>query len=174
MRRTICSSKEQGMMMTTYVKSVHEWVCRRFTPAQPQRPYRVLVVDDEPDIRNFVARVVRGEGFEIETASDGVEGLKLASAKPFDLVLTDLMMPNMTGDTLARHLRAGKPELPVLYLTGFSDKLFASRMILGDNEAFLDKPCTLRGLREAVWLAVSGHLPSAVIEAVTVADVNES
>ena len=68
------------------------------------------------------------------------------------------MMPKMNGDELARRMRAQEPDLKVLYLTGYSDKLFAERMLLWHNEAFLDKPCTLAGLKEAVNLLMRGHL----------------
>ncbi len=67
------------------------------------------------------------------------------------------MMPRMRGDELARRLRQGEPELKVLYLTGFSDTLFKEKATLWQDEAYLDKPCTLRGLLEAVSLLLVGH-----------------
>jgi len=74
------------------------------------------------------------------------------------LLVTDLMMPQMTGDELARRLRLGEPDLKILYLTGFSDRLFKDKVTLWENEAYLDKPCTLKSLREAVSLMLSGHI----------------
>jgi len=133
---------------------------RAFSPARDSvhpSVRRVLVVDDEESIRKFVVRVLGEAGFETAAASNGNDALAMAETTDFDLVLTDLMMPNMNGDELARRLRQTAPDLPVLYLTGFSDRLFAERMLLWDHEAFLDKPCTIQGLLEAVSLAVSGH-----------------
>ena len=67
------------------------------------------------------------------------------------------MMPQMTGDELARRLRALHPSLKVLYLTGFSDRLFKEKVTLWADEAFLDKPCSVKGLLEAVALLLFGH-----------------
>jgi CheY-like chemotaxis protein len=114
-------------------------------------------VDDEEPIRRFVARVLGDAGFQTTTAANASEALARANSASFDLLLTDLMMPDMSGDELARRLRQAQPDLPVLYYTGFSDRLFAERMTLWDHEAFLDKPCSKRGLLEAVSLAMSGH-----------------
>ena len=60
------------------------------------------------------------------------------------------MMPQMTGDELARRLRQQEPSLKVLYLTGFSDRLFKEKVTLWQDEAFLDKPCSVQGCIEAV------------------------
>jgi CheY-like chemotaxis protein len=127
-------------------------------PAQPERPLRVLVVDDEEPIRQFVSRVLVGAGMTTWCAPDGAEALRMATKlSTLDLLLTDLMMPNMNGDELARRLRLQEPDLRILYLTGFSDRLFADRIMLWENEAFLEKPCTINGLLEAVRLATSGR-----------------
>jgi hypothetical protein len=116
-------------------------------------PITVLVVDDEEQIRSYVGRVLRQAGYHIAIAKDAKEAIRVASADgPFDVLLTDLVMPQMNGDELARRLRVGQPDLPVLYFTGFSDRLFAERTMLWSGEAFLDKPCTAKGLIEAVSL----------------------
>jgi FixJ family two-component response regulator len=74
-----------------------------------------------------------------------------------DLLVTDLVMPDMDGDELARRLCQRLPDLKVLYLTGFSDRLFAERHTLRSNEAFVEKPVTATGLLEAVSLLLFGH-----------------
>jgi CheY-like chemotaxis protein len=123
-----------------------------------ERRYRVLVVDDEKSIRELVDRVLREDGYETSVAPDADTALALAaSVDAFDLLLTDMMMPGMCGDELARHLRLRHPDLRVLYLTGFADRLFATRPVLWSNEAFIEKPVTVAGLREAVSLAIFGH-----------------
>ena len=77
---------------------------------------------------------------------------------PFDLLLTDVNMPQMTGDELARRLRHDEPTLKVLYLTGYSDQLFKDKNTLWQDEAFLEKPCTIAGLLQAVALITVGHV----------------
>lgn len=123
------------------------------------RPLRVLVVDDEEPIRKFVDRVLRDAGYETAMASDGPDALEVAQKfQPLDLLLTDVMMPQMAGDELARRLRQTEPGIKVLYLTGFSDSLFKERVTLWQDEAFLDKPCSVNGLLQAVSLLTYGRL----------------
>lgn len=123
-----------------------------------RRPVSVLIVDDEEPVRKFVERVLRDAGYETATASDGLAAIETASQFPMDLLLTDLKMPRMTGDELARRLRLSEPKLKVLYLTGYSDQLFKEKVTLWEDEAFLDKPCSVKGLLQAVSLLTSGRL----------------
>ena len=118
---------------------------------------RILVVDDEPSVRSFVERVLREGGYDTALAADGVEALAaLETQGPFDLLLTDQVMPRMNGDELARRVRLISPEIKVLYLTGFSDSLFRAKTTLWTDEAFLDKPCSIDELVEAVSLLLFG------------------
>ena len=136
----------------------------RSTPMAADRRYRVLIVDDEAPILAFVDRVLRGGGYETTPAPTADAALEIAStASPFDRLLTDVQMPGMKGDELARRLRQQHPDLKVLYLTGFTDRLFDSRAMLWENESFVEKPITSSGVLEAVSMALFGHTrgPSA-------------
>jgi CheY-like chemotaxis protein len=125
----------------------------------PSHPISVLIVDDEPSVQRFVERVLSEAGYSTKVAGDGPEALEVASRMDeFDLIVTDVMMPQMTGDELARRLRMQHPTLKVLYLTGFSDRLFKEKVTLWADEAFLDKPCTVKGLLEAVSLLLFGSV----------------
>jgi CheY-like chemotaxis protein len=133
---------------------------RSTAPVDP-RAFRVLVVDDDESVRMFVERVLRQPGYDTTAAVDGFEAIQIAEARgPFDLLVTDVAMPGMQGDELARRLRRDDPALKVLYLTGYSDLLFRDRVSLWEEEAFLDKPVTVQGLLEAVSLILVGHVPS--------------
>ena len=129
-----------------------------------EQPFSILVVDDEEGVRRFVDRALNAAGYRTVTVASGAEALTAAATGEFDMVVTDLMMPEMTGDELARRLRAQTPLLKVLYLTGFCDQLFAEKVTLWKDEAFLEKPCTLRGLLEAVSLLLIGrvHIPDSL------------
>jgi CheY-like chemotaxis protein len=91
-------------------------------------------------------------------ASSGREALeRIANGPNLDLLITDLRMPAMEGDELARHVRTLDPNVKVLYLTSYADGLFAGRELLGAGEAYLDKPFTAEALREAVALLLFGR-----------------
>jgi len=116
---------------------------------QPLR--RVLVVDDDEAIRSFATRVLTHGGYDVATAGDGSEALRLVDTQPpFDLFVLDVMMPGMRGDELARRLHDRDPETRVLYFTGYADQFFALRPILREHEAVLVKPVTVRTFLEAV------------------------
>src|SRR5690349_8304458 len=122
---------------------------------EPQGP--ILVVDDEEAVLRFVDRVLRDAGYKTAVATSGAEAIEVAKrVGPLGALVTDVMMPGMTGDELARMLRQTEPTLKVLYLTGYSDRLFKEKTMLWADEAFLDKPCTVKGLREAVSLLMTG------------------
>ena len=123
------------------------------------RPMSVLIVDDEGSVRQFVDRALREAGYTTTVVSDGPEAIKVAATlDPLDILVTDLMMPEMTGDELARRLRQSRQDLKVLYLTGYSDRLFKEKTTLWADEAFLEKPCSVKGLRQAVSLLLFGKV----------------
>jgi two-component system cell cycle sensor histidine kinase/response regulator CckA len=127
--------------------------------AEPnKRAPRVLIVDDEESIRAFAARALRETGYDVVVASDGPDALTIVEQSgPFDLYLIDLMMPRMRGDELARRLQQTDPGVKILYFTGYSDSLFNEKKMLWQNEAFVEKPISLKGLLEAASLSLFGH-----------------
>jgi len=129
---------------------------------------RVLIVDDEPGIRQYVERVLTTAGYRTTVAADCTEAIAIAARSKFDLLLTDVMMPDMTGAALAGKIREGDPDLKVLYLTGHPDSLFDEKLVLLLEEAFLEKPCTASGLRQAVSQAINGSV--SIVAAPTIVD----
>jgi|SRR6185369_17295789 len=137
--------------------SLRNYARRLVQSPAPARP--VLIVDDEEPVVKFVDRVLREAGYTTATALNGPDAVEVAKKiGPLAVLVTDVMMPGMTGDELARVLRQSEPTLKVLYLTGYSDRLFKEKETLWAGEAFLDKPCTMKGLREAVSLLTSGSV----------------
>ena len=86
------------------------------TPSSPQ-PH-VLVVDDDPALTRSLARVLRGAGFEVATAESGAAAIEHVRHSTFDVVVSDITMPEMDGIELLRAIRAHDLDLPVLLLTG--------------------------------------------------------
>ena len=122
---------------------------------------RLLVVDDEEPIVKLAARILAMDNYDIRTASSGPMALEILAAPgaaPVDLLITDLMMPGMTGRELAGAVLARYPTTRVLYQTGFADALFSGVLELGDGEAFIEKPFAVSGLLEATRLLMFGYI----------------
>jgi two-component system cell cycle sensor histidine kinase/response regulator CckA len=125
----------------------------------PIGPAHILAVDDEDGVRRFVGRALTAAGYVITVAGDGPEALEATTRiPPIDLLVVDVNMPQMAGHELARRLRQAMPSLKVLYLTGYADTLFSDRATLWADEAYLEKPCSIKALHEAVSLLLYGDL----------------
>jgi two-component system, cell cycle sensor histidine kinase and response regulator CckA len=110
-----------------------------------------LVVDDEPAIRAMTRRTLEKAHWTVLEARDGGEALRMIeSGARIQLLLTDVVMPVMTGIELVATLRKSGVRIPALYLTAHADLIFVARSVLRDGEAFLTKPFTPKGLLEAV------------------------
>lgn len=120
----------------------------------------VAVVDDDPMMLDVLQRILQRENFELLTAGGGPALLANldAHAGNVDLLVTDFAMPEMQGRELAARLRGRYPAIKVLYQTGFSDLLFEHCAELEEGAAFVEKPFTSRGLREAVRMVLFGTL----------------
>ena len=117
---------------------------------------RVLIVDDEDGMRQLVRRCL--EDCHIVEAASGAQALALVTdGSSIDVLVTDEMMPEMEGHELARRFRKQNPDLKVLYLTGFADRLFDAKDQMWESEAYLDKPFTRDGLRQALAQLVFGR-----------------
>jgi CheY-like chemotaxis protein len=141
----------------TVLGSLKNYATRLMKAADSPAGCRVLVVDDEDAVRRYVAHVLSAAGYEVASAANGDEAIDLFKASPFDALVTDVMMPGITGDELARQLRQSERALKVLYLTGYSDRLFKEKPALWADEAFLEKPFTSKGLLEALSLLLFGR-----------------
>jgi CheY-like chemotaxis protein len=120
----------------------------------------VAVVDDDPMMLDVLTRILQRENFELLMASGGPEMIQklLDRGGSLDLLVTDYAMPSMQGRELADRVRQQFPTVKVLYQTGFSDLLFEDRVELEEGAAFLEKPFTARGLREAARLVLFGSI----------------
>ncbi|MCL1880434.1 MAG: response regulator transcription factor [Actinomycetia bacterium] len=110
-----------------------------------EAPIRILVVDDEPSITEFVGYNLRKEGYEVDLAADGNAALAMATATPYDLIVLDVMLPNLDGYEVVRRLRATK-SVPVLFLSARDTELdkVVGLEIGGDD--YLAKPFGVREL----------------------------
>lgn len=107
---------------------------------------KVLFVEDEADLSLIVADTLRGIGYDVVTAADGVEGLDRYRSEGADIIVADVMMPRMDGFTMAKGIRKMSPEVPLLFLTAKStiDDV-EEGFEIGAND-YLKKPFELREL----------------------------
>jgi CheY-like chemotaxis protein len=107
--------------------------------------YRVLIVDDDPMVRNLISTILSVKGHTCDEASDGFEALEKLEANQYDAVVLDIVMPNMDGMTLMKKISQKNKDLPVMMMTGYSQMTYRKLPI---NEAaihagaseFIDKP----------------------------------
>ena len=114
----------------------------------------VLVVEDEEALARIIARILTNGGYHVRTASNGVEGLRSFQEHGCDLLLTDVIMPEMTGPRLAELARRERPDLPVLYMSGYSNGLLGTTHVLDQGIAFIEKPFTSGDLLHKVAATV--------------------
>ncbi|MDB5358360.1 MAG: uncharacterized protein JWN24_4813 [Phycisphaerales bacterium] len=119
-------------------------------PTPPRPDARVMVVEDEPRMRELLERALAGWGFEVAVARSGEEALKLTEADPVDVVLLDLNLPGMDGMELLRRLRERTPGVQGIVLTGFASVESAKQAVHLDVVEFLTKPCHLGELEKAI------------------------
>lgn len=121
-------------------------------------PVQVLVVDDDHALVAMIATLLQREGMQSLLASTGQQGIQLAQARPVDLVLLDLMLPDMSGFDVCRQLRATRPRLPILMLTARGDPVDRVLGLELGADDYLSKPFDARELVariRAVWRRVS-------------------
>ncbi|HEV8197180.1 MAG TPA: ATP-binding protein [Gemmatimonadales bacterium] len=130
------------------------------TPAQgtrieslaPRGGETILLAEDEPQVRQLALRLLRGLGYQVFVAESGEMGLAVAQRidQRIDLLVTDVVMPGMTGEELASQLRRTRPDLRVLYISGYAEDSDAIERALREGDAFLPKPFSVSGLARQV------------------------
>ena len=118
--------------------------------------YKILLVDDDPDIRDVVTMLLETKGYETVTASNGLDALKMIerSNGQFDILITDIVMPSITGVAIISVLKNRYPQIPVIAITGYGQHPEA---LAGEANADLviKKPIELSKLEESVIILIS-------------------
>ncbi|WP_244644649.1 hybrid sensor histidine kinase/response regulator [Azorhizobium oxalatiphilum] len=117
----------------------------------------VLLVEDEDAVRAFATRALTARGYQVMAASGGAEALALVDEGQhrFDLVISDVVMPEMDGPTLLRELRSRHPNLKVIFISGYAEEAFARNLPATETFSFLAKPFSLKQLVAAVKEAIA-------------------
>ncbi len=117
----------------------------------------VLLVEDEEAVRSFASRALSTRGYTVLEASTGVEALDIMDREEgkVDLVVSDVVMPEMDGPTLLRHLRERNPDIRIVFMSGYAEEAFRKNLGADENFIFLPKPFTLKKLAETVKAAAA-------------------
>ena len=109
---------------------------------------QILLVEDEDAVRMFSSRALKNKGYHVLEANSGEDALRVMAAleKPIDLLITDVIMPQMDGPTLVEEVRKTQPELKVIFISGYTEDRVRSQFDSGEEIHFLPKPFTLKQL----------------------------
>jgi two-component system, cell cycle sensor histidine kinase and response regulator CckA len=111
----------------------------------------VLIVEDQPEVAQLVQRLIAPAGYTITVATDALQAVtQVAAGAHPDLLITDVVMPTMTGPELAAALRAHHPDLPVLFMSGYTAASLGPQLHLDDNSMLIEKPFTRSALLAAI------------------------
>jgi CheY-like chemotaxis protein len=113
---------------------------------------RILLIDDEEQIIDFERRILESLGYEVTPKTDSEEALAEFGARPdrFDLVITDMTMPKITGDRLARRLMDINPQIPVILCTGFNEAITEEKALAMGIDKFVMKPIVKNELANTI------------------------
>jgi len=134
-------------------------------PAPPPQPAvdltgqgTILLVEDEEGLRALNARGLTSRGYTVLEAGNGVEAIEVLASHggAVDLVVSDVVMPEMDGPTLLKELRKTSPELKIIFVSGYAEDAFEKSLPAGEQFSFLPKPFTLKQLVAAVKETMKG------------------
>jgi PAS domain S-box-containing protein len=142
---TVDSRPEEGATFRVYLPRAEgpAEVPRDQSPAaRPRGAETLLLVEDEPALRDLAKRVLEGRGYTVLAAPDGEAGLRAARifSGPIDLLVTDLVMPRMNGRQLAKELKVERPGIRVLFMSGYTDSVLGGLGSFDPGDELLDKP----------------------------------
>src|SRR3982750_4793306 len=161
-RAGIVSRPGEGTAVSLLFRKAEEPVAEPATAAEEgpaahaaPAPLLVLVIDDDPDVRAFIADSLEEQGYEVRQASSGRKGIAEIEREEPDLVVLDFIMPGLSGADVARKIRGKRPGLPILFVSGYSEPEAARRA--APDSLLRRKPFRA----EALHKAVRGALTSA-------------
>ena len=114
------------------------------SPHEPERAAKILVAEDDDTVREFVVRALRQQGYEVAAVGDGLDALNALGAERFDLLLADIVMPELDGIALALKVAKDYPDMPVLLMTGYSAERQRAHNLDALIHDVITKPFTLR------------------------------
>jgi signal transduction histidine kinase/ActR/RegA family two-component response regulator len=135
------------------------------TPVHSGEPLSILLVEDEPRVRQLITAMLSIDGHVVETARDGRDGLQRFLAGRFDVVITDHAMPELSGDQLVAEIKRLRPATRVIMLTGFEPDTETTSARTSQVDLVIQKPARLVSLRQAIWAEQATECPKEAANA---------
>ncbi|MGD2206562.1 MAG: GAF domain-containing protein, partial [Anaerolineae bacterium] len=157
------SAPEQGATFRIYLPRAEMEEVRTQRPSASARLTRgtetVLVVEDEDAVRELTVRILKRRGYDVLVATNGAEALRISEQYDgcIDLLLTDVVMPQMSGPELVKRLNAQRPDVRVIYMSGYTNEKIVQHGALEPDAAFVAKPLTLESLTQKVRTVLDGR-----------------
>lgn len=121
-----------------------------------EQPSAILVVEDDEDVRETISALLTDSGFQVDTAANGWEALKIIDRKPFDMVVADIRLPGgLSGIEMTQHARVRHPALKCLFMSGRAEPVICDPEL----DDFVSKPFRTTELLGCVWKVLHGNIP---------------
>jgi PAS domain S-box-containing protein len=157
------SEEGKGAEFRLYFPTV-EGAPERISPRMALRPPRggretVLLVEDEDPLRSVVCNALSKNGYAVLDAPDGKSAIELAASfkSPIDLLLTDVILPGLSGRNIADQLQVSRPAMKVIYMSGYTDEFIADHGIIDPRIVLLEKPFSISSLLHNIREVLNGH-----------------
>ncbi len=155
---TVSSEPGKGSVFTVYLPAIERMAVTEAVKVESlaRGSERILFVDDEQSLAELGKKMLESLGYKVFSLTDSSEALKLFRKEPdrFDLVITDMTMPRMTGDELAKEILTIRPDVPVIICTGYSERMTEAKAKSMGIRAFIMKPVNKADIAEAVRRAL--------------------
>jgi len=163
----VYSEPSQGTTFKIYLPRVEKTATvykpKASSPPAPGGTETILLVEDEEAVRTMVSKILRNKGYTVLEAAHSEEAFEISERHegPIHLMVTDVIMPQMSGPELAERLAPRLPEMKVLYMSGYPDNTIVQHGVLEPGTAFLQKPFTLNALESKVREVLDGTRPGS-------------
>ncbi len=158
---TVSSEPGRGTTFSVYLPGIEAEQTEAPSPEEPVRggSESILVVDDEPSLARMLGKVLKMLGYKVQALNSSTAALALFCDQPdqFDLIITDQTMPDMTGEELASRALALRPGMPIVIITGYSDRMTAEKAGQMGISGFLAKPADTRKIAKMVRDVLDRH-----------------
>lgn len=157
-KRTIYRLLEKGNIPSAKIghqwrfdrEAINDWIRELSTSSRIQKRATILVIDDEDMIIELFKETLKGRGYSLKSAGNGLDGLRLVKELDVDVVFLDLKVPGMNGVEIFRRIKDKKPNLPVIIMTGYPDSDLMAQVLTQGPFAVMNKPFTGKDITTAV------------------------